>query len=599
MLLRIIFSLLLVTICIPLYGQVGGDFPTGTRVEIDGRWDGEFLEGIKLVREEADEYLEIKGDIGSVDLEKSTIQIGPFTILVDDITDFDDEEDDEKSHELVDLKVGWRLQVEGSFVDPLRFHAIEIEVSTSPPSKKAGILELEGFVETEERDEDGVPILVIHGVRCRSGPMTEIPGGIFRKSAQRKIQWDDERPIGTINLLDGRLSLGGRIKYTLEERDNHDLDDTVLANRTDHEWSASLEATYSNSRNDFFFAKGRWKSTDVFEEDELDVAPLQEFALEEAYYYRQGLQDLPVTLQLGRMDFDEGREWFYDTSLDAIRIEWQEGPYSLEGSWSTLLGTPPVEVEDRQNRMLVGTYRPESRTHASIYIIDIVQDRPDIDYSDPDALLNDSPFFIGFQSHGRKMDGDLRWWIDGAFVDGVSGFDKISGYGIDASVARQFKSLPMKPYIFGGWAWGSGDDDPSDGTDENFRQTGYQDNNQRYFGVSSYRYLGVLMRPELSNLSVLTLGAGIRPGSDTSLDLIVHRYNQVEASTDIRRSRLRSSPDGIQRDLGTELDLVLGVTELWEYYDLDLEVGYFQPGSAFGSTAEGAWFTSIQLEYNF
>jgi hypothetical protein len=50
---------------------------------------------------------------------------------------------------------------------------------------------------------------------------------------------------------------------------------------------------------------------------------------------------------------------------------------------------------------------------------------------------------------------------------------------------------------------------------------------------------------------------------------------------------------------GVKSDLVLGFAELWEDYDLDFEVGYFMPGSAFGASADPAWFTSLQLEYNF
>ena len=579
---------------------ITGDFPIGTRVEVDGRWDGEYLEAVKLVREETDEFLEIKGFLDSVDEQAGSFSLGPFTILIDSETDFDDSEDDEKSHELGELKPSWRLEIEGAFTADRVFLAKEIEVDTSPDRAKFGLVELEGYVEAEERDEDGIPLLTIHGIRCRIGPTTEIPGEIFRKSAQRRIQWDDERPIGSIRYLDGRLSIGGRIKFTNDTRTNHDLEENLPGDRVDHKWSYSIEATWNEDRHRFLFAKGRWKSTNITEEDELEIAPDQDLALEEAYYFQQGTHlGHPISFQIGRMDFDEGREWFYDASLDGVRLQWEDGPYSIETSWSTLLGAPPIELEYRQNRMLIGTWRPESRTHASIYIIDIVQDRPAIDFSDPNALLNESPFFIGFQSHGRKMDGNLRWWVDGAYVNGISGYEKISAFGIDTTIARQFDSLPMQPYIFGGWAWGSGDSDPDDGTDENFRQTGYQDNNGRYFGVSSYRYLGVLMRPELSNLSVLTIGAGLRPTRDSSIDLILHSYNQVEASQEIRRSRIRISPEGLHRELGTELDLVLGLTEFGNNCDLDLEIGYFQPGSAFVTTADPAWFTSIQLEYNF
>ncbi|MEC9477346.1 MAG: alginate export family protein [Planctomycetota bacterium] len=569
-----------------------GDYQVGSRVEIDGRWDGQSLEAVKLVREEPDEFLEIKGFIESVDLESRTFSTGPFTILISDKTDFDDAENEDESHELEDLKIGWRVEIEGEFEKPLFFRAIEIEVETSPEEKKIGLLELEGFIEGEQLDEDGVPIVIVHGVRCRIGPETEIPEGVFRKSAQRRIQWDDHRPVTEIQLFDGRLHLGGRLKFEREVRDNHDLEEDFASNRTDEGWRASLEATWIIDRQRFLFGKGTWKSSSTIEEDELDITANEDLGLEELYFFGQGFFDKPISIQLGRMDFDEGREWFYDTSLDGVRLEWEEGPYSVEASWSTLLGDPPASVDHRQNRILTARWRPASRTHHSIYLIDIVQDGDE-------PSLNESPFFFGFQSHGRKMDGDLRWWVDGAYVAGVDGFDKISAFGIDASVARRYDDLPWKPYLFGGLAWGSGDNDPADGTDNTFRQTGYEDNNSRYFGVASYRYLGVVMRPELSNLSILTLGAGVRPRRNVSVDLVFHTYNQVEASTEIRRSRLRMAPNGLQRDLGSEIDLVFGITELWDDFDVEIEVGRFQPGPAFGSDADPAWFTSLQLEYNF
>ncbi|MGE4632596.1 MAG: alginate export family protein, partial [Planctomycetota bacterium] len=431
---------------------VSGDFPVGSRVEIDGRWDGQSLEAIKLVREEPDEFREIKGVIESIDIKANTILVGPFTILITEDTDFDDADDEDDSPELAQLEAGWRLNIEGVFDKPFHFRAFEVEVDTSPDPKKDGIIELEGFIEAEELDEDGVPIVVVNGIRCRIGPGTEIPDGIFRKSAQRRIQWDDWRPSDGIRIHNGNLLIGGRIKHEWEERDNHHLNGSY---RTDRQLSISIEATWPIDRERFLFGKGNWKKSNRIDEEDddnggdvEDIIANQKRFLEEFYYFQQGVRDLPVSLQIGRMDFDEGREWFYDTSLDAVRLEWEEGPYSLEASWSTLLGETTSAIEDRQNRIFVARWRPESRTHHALYIIDIVQDREEIDFSNSDSL-NESPFFVGIQSHGRKMNSDLRWWVDGAYVSGVDGVDKISAFGIDASVARRFRQLPWTPYLFG------------------------------------------------------------------------------------------------------------------------------------------------------
>ncbi len=573
-------------------------FTPGTRVEIDGKYDGEFLEAVKLVQEEDDEFLEIKGAVSSVNLQRSEIIVGPFTILVDEKTDFDDSEDDEESHELSEIQQNWRLEIEGQFVSPLTFKAVEIEVDTNPADRKMGLLELEGYVESQDLDEDGVPILTIHGIPCRIGSSTEIPGGVFRKVAMPMFDRDERRPKSRQTFLDGKLGIAGRLYYEFEERNNLDLDENLLADRTDREWSISLQALWSLDSDRFFFAKGRAKNSTTDEDDEAVTLSEDDRGLEELYYFQNGILGKPLSVEVGRMDFDEGREWFYDSSLDAIRLRWEEGPYSVEASWSSFIGDPPVELEDRHQHILVGTYRPESKTQHSIYLIDIIQDRK----FDPNLavqLPNESPFFVGIQSHGRALDGDLRWWADAAYVSGVTGFDKISAFGCDLKVARRFDDKWGKPYLFGGWAWGSGDDDPDDGTDHSFRQTGYQDNNSRYYGISSYRYLGVLLRPELSNMSILTLGGGVRPYENMSVDFVYHQYNQVEAADFLRRTRLRIDPNGIDRDLGSEIDLVIGLNDVFDQIDMEFEVGYFMPGSAFGSEPDDSWFSSVQFKYYF
>lgn len=573
-------------------------FAPGTRVEVDGVFDGETLNAVKLVREEDADFLEIKGIVRKVNLENSQMMVGPFTILIDDNTDFDDADNEGESHELHEIKLGWRVEIEGEFTSPLQFKAVEIEVETTPKPKKLGLLELEGYVEAQELDEDGIPILIVHGIRCRIGSSTEIPEGIFRKVAVPLYDRDDRRPKTGTKFLNDRLGISGRLYFEHEERENMDLDDFEEANREDQEWSLSLQALWSIDADRFLFAKGRTKNSTTAEDDEAVTLSEDKTGLEELYYFQRGLGGQPISLQVGRMDFDEGREWFYDTSLDAIRVGWEKGPFSIEASWSSFFGSPPVEIEDRHQHIFVGRWRPETKTQHAIYIIDILQDRT-IDPSLPVQRLNESPFFVGFQSNGRAMDGDLRWWVDGAYVDGVSGFDKISAFGIDASVARRFDKLPMNPYLFGGWAWGSGDSDPDDGTDNNFRQTGYQDNNSRYYGISSYRYLGVLLRPELSNMSILTIGGGLKPMENCSIDLVFHRYNQVEAADSLRRSRLKASPNGLDTDLGSEIDLVIGFNDFLDQFDLEFEVGHFLPGDAFGPDADSGWFSSVQIKYYF
>lgn len=136
--------------------------------------------------------------------------------------------------------------------------------------------------------------------------------------------------------------------------------------------------------------------------------------------------------------------------------------------------------------------------------------------------------WIGTRALGRwkfRSMGRLHYWLDTALVSGhekLIDFDRLDGnrrvvdsverrsvfgWAVDAGVTWQTR-LPGRPSLTLGYALGSGDGDPHDGRDRSFRQTGLQDNNDRFRGVDSFRYYGELFRPELSNLHILTASVG-------------------------------------------------------------------------------------------
>ena len=112
----------------------------------------------------------------------------------------------------------------------------------------------------------------------------------------------------------------------------------------------------------------------------------------------------------------------------------------------------------------------------------------------------------------------------------------------------------MEPSITLGFACGSGDESLRDGKDGSIRQTGLQDNN----GITSFKYCGEVFEPELSNILIFTAGLGIKPTKNSSLGVVYHRYLQHEAEDDIRDSNLKLDPNGNSRELGDELDLIIG-----------------------------------------
>ncbi len=106
-----------------------------------------------------------------------------------------------------------------------------------------------------------------------------------------------------------------------------------------------------------------------------------------------------------------------------------------------------------------------------------------------------------------------------------------------------------------------------------------------------------MLDPELSNLRILTLGLGMRPTRDGSLDLLWHRYRQDLVSDAIRDSSLDAEPEGENARLGDELDLVFGYR--WrDRQRLEVILGRFSPGDAFSTDADAASVARIEWRYD-
>lgn len=85
----------------------------------------------------------------------------------------------------------------------------------------------------------------------------------------------------------------------------------------------------------------------------------------------------------------------------------------------------------------------------------------------------------------------------------------------------------------------------------------------------------------------------------SSFDLIFHSYRQLEALDEIRGSRLDIDPLGNSAEIGSELDLVVGIDE-WEKLELELVLSRFRAGRAFaGEEGEMASKLSFELSYRF
>lgn len=299
-----------------------------------------------------------------------------------------------------------------------------------------------------------------------------------------------------------------------------------------------------------------------------------------------------LALQVGRQQFEDEREWLYDENLDAVRLRYRRGALGLEASVSQegLVRTDLLHDDKRRdvtNYMLVGSYLVREELEVEGYVI--LRD-------DRDAARR-RPIWVGVRSRGEAID-DLDYWLELAYLGGRDGRERLGGWAVDAGATYEFP-VPLKPALTLGFALGTGDRDPDDGRGRSFAQTGLESNEGDFGGAASFKYYGVVLDPVLSNLLVFTAGAGVRPRDTLTLDLVYHHYRQHRTSAELGDAEIDAEPSGRRRSLGHEVDLVLGVEDLFGRVDIKAAVGCFIPGAAFPDRADAAWVATLEVQVRF
>ncbi len=373
----------------------------------------------------------------------------------------------------------------------------------------------------------------------------------------------------------------------------------------------------------------------------------------EMWLYLGNLFGSPFGLQAGRQRIFEDREWWWDQDLDAVRLRFDREKFHAELAVAQELG--PVGLDDEgftdpedddvlrilgaanwawAERHQVGFYALHQSDHSNQQGLtsDLCVAEDDI----PAAIPPDGREFFrtgcvgvedesdanltwfGISAKGRKTlgrTGKAYYWLDLAAVVGEETFTDydgprgsrrvgsvnqhdVSGAGIDLGSTWEIP-LPFRPSLTLGYAFGSGKSGMEQETDRGFRQTGIQDNSDKFGGVASFRYYGELFDPELSNLHIVTMGLGIRFLRKSSLDFVYHLYRQAHAAPFLRDVGFKRDPDGVHRSIGQEWDLILGIEE-FKMFEIKLVGAIFRPGNAFAPQAgKLSYLASLRLRLNF
>lgn len=589
-------------------------------VEITGHWRGGRIEvsSIQVPKiPKGSNTGQISGTIARVEPAARRFYIGPVAIQWSRRTEF------EGLAPPVDLVVGRSVRVSGRIAAPGRLAASTIRARSAYGTR----IKLRSTVTSETKLADRSLRVTLLGIQVR------VPKKVVGRATTLIRRPDDRRPKDQFStVIAGRpLTIGGEYNFEFDDRVDFELGaDFDDITRIDQE--LQLEFFYPFTEEVSLFAE--LKALDQREIDAEDPARDRDLRTNtqlqrgEMWLFVDRLFSPQTGLQLGRQDFREKREWWWDEDLDAVRFYYDEDDVHLQIALAQELAKisnkqdfidPEQEDVTRilgnlvwqwRKRQLLELYFLDQHDGSSDYILTQVVTRDEEDEVDGDFT------WFGARARGKikfKHAGRLLYWLDTAWVTGeetdydfdpvTREVDDIDTIDVDGSAfdlgASWSTRLPGRPAFTLGYARGSGDATAGDGVDKAFRQTGLQDNNGRFHGVNRFRYYGELLRPELSNLEILTLAYGQPLGVRSSLEVVYHRYQQVHADNDVRDARLRIDPNGIDTDIGEELDFVLGFRK-WQHVDIEAVLGLFRAGDAYGvNSGDTARFMKLEFTYNF
>ena len=299
-----------------------------------------------------------------------------------------------------------------------------------------------------------------------------------------------------------------------------------------------------------------------------------EFQAIQAYLLLRAPQSRGVALTVGKQRVRDQREWLFDEYLDAVRLYvYETQPVVLEASFlSSLFPFRGEKYRTWDDMLFRVRYIPDGKNEANIYVLK----RWDSD------TRNREPVYWGLSYYGRPK-RFVTSWLQAALLRGTDKQRVQEAYAFDVGATFAATNLSFRPSLTLGYALGSGDKSSGDTVSQEFRQTGYEDNSGRFGGFSNFQYYGEALNPELANIQILTLGTGFRPHRLVSADAVFHTYRQNRLDNELEADLVEpwALPTGLDKDLGWEVDFILGIQKIWRRFNLAYSFGLFNPGEAF------------------
>ncbi len=582
------------------------------RIKIYGIWQENKLIVYKLKFRDrrVTDFGNISSVIGNLDPQKKSFMLGPYFISWNDKTKF-------KGLNIDKLENGLSVKVVGK--NDMSGQIIATRIEPGPSEIAADTIKVLGLVSEIKRQKNGFFLATI------LGKTVHIPAEQVSSAYILTRKQDDRRPDDQlkIQLFGHPLTIGGEIGVTPRYRHNFNLEPENNRDRVRLDTEAQVELFYFVSPNLAFFVEGQLDyQQDLYRGSDGTTRGDVEFKRGETWAFWGEILQSEFSLQVGRQNFRESREWWWDEDLDAVRLYFSSAFFNFELGIAEQLfpvstrddGIDPEEKDvlrilshaswEWSKKQRLGLFFLHQHDHSRT---EDIEQKIHEQFEDE----NDGNFtWLGLRSQNRFSSddiGDFSFWADSAWmkgnernvefdesdIEGISVVEaiekqRLEGWALDIGLTWELP-LSWAPSLTVGYAIATSD----------FRQTGLQDNNDRFRAVSRFRYYGELLRPELSNLQIWTAAATVPFLQNSSVSFLYHHYRQVTPRDSMRKARIRPDPNGISPSIGQEWDVVIALEE-WKHWEMELVTGVFRAGLAYGEQSGEVAVTAIfKVNYNF
>jgi len=546
------------------------DLSPGNALEIKGYWEESAafiatdIEALPKPRRP-----KLRGAIQDVDYNRHTITIFGLRVKVTDKTEFVDDGSSKTGFD--SLKTKQRLEVSCMVDSGGNWIARKIKSKGVKRSNK-----IKGTISSVSVDGEAPDTVSMSGLLIILDRKTDVNDSHSHLDQIENEVYGDLTRRGSTGFVDG-VVLGGEHAVVGEYRQNFrserefDLSDQQDLDHDDVQPEARAELSSYWTENLQSFAQLRLRKKMVISSDNNASSGDVQLQLTQLYAIVRNLGINGLSLQIGRQDFEDEREWLFDDYLDAARVRYYGlKPWLFEFAYIDAVEPLKAKLETWQDLLGRASFYLDRESVISAYILT---------RKDSDAR-NREPSYYGLSAFGT-VGSIVRPWAELAIMRGEDKGRSLDAWAMDLGATVTIEHTRFTPVLSLGYAVGSGDDNRGDAIDHRFRQSGYQDNYATLGGISSVRYYGTLLDPELSNIKIATAAAAIRPTDNSSVEILYHSYKQQAANKRIKGSNLDTVPLGVDNDLGWAVDLVVGLKNLWYGISGSWTIAFFNPGVAF------------------